>query len=33
VGQPVARMMPDILYWALLGAFFTHELDAVRRHE
>ena len=25
--------MPDILYWALLGAFFTHELDAVKRHE
>lgn len=26
-------MAPDILYYALLGAFFTHELDAVKRHE
>jgi hypothetical protein len=26
-------MAPDILYWTLLGAFFTHELDAVKRHE
>ncbi|MCZ8146915.1 MAG: hypothetical protein O9325_03550 [Roseomonas sp.] len=26
-------MVSDILYWALLGAFFTHELDAVKRHE
>ena len=26
-------MVPDILYWTLLGAFFTHELDAVKRHE
>jgi hypothetical protein len=26
-------MAPDVLYWMLLGAFFTHELDAVKRHE
>lgn len=26
-------MTADMLYAALLGAFFTHELDAVKRHE
>ncbi|WP_324133229.1 DUF6713 family protein [Bosea sp. (in: a-proteobacteria)] len=25
--------MLDLLYFAMLGAFFTHELDAVKRHE
>lgn len=26
-------MNPDFLYWSAVAAFFTHELDAVRRHE
>lgn len=26
-------MNPDLLYWATVAAFLTHELDAVRRHE
>ena len=25
--------MQDILYYSMVGAFFTHELDAVKRHE
>ena len=25
--------MTDLLYYAMVGAFFTHELDAVKRHE
>lgn len=25
--------MIDALYFAMVGAFFTHELDAVKRHE
>ncbi|WP_299350211.1 DUF6713 family protein [uncultured Shimia sp.] len=25
--------MSDVLYYALVGAFLAHELDAVRRHE
>jgi len=25
--------MPDIIYYAMVGAFFSHELDAVKRHE
>ncbi|MCA3452164.1 MAG: hypothetical protein LW715_09015 [Rhodobacter sp.] len=25
--------MIDLLYYAMAGAFFTHELDAVKRHE
>ena len=25
--------MIDFLYYAMVGAFFTHELDAVKRHE
>lgn len=25
--------MLDILYYSMVGAFFTHDLDAVRRHE
>ena len=25
--------MTDILYWTMLAAFLTHELDAVKRHE
>ncbi|WP_395172729.1 DUF6713 family protein [Roseibium alexandrii] len=25
--------MIDLIYYALVGAFFTHELDAVKRHE
>ncbi|MHA3916418.1 DUF6713 family protein [Halovulum sp. GXIMD14793] len=25
--------MLDILYYSMVGAFFTHELDAVKRHE
>lgn len=25
--------MLDLIYYALVGAFFTHELDAVKRHE
>ncbi|MEO1658239.1 MAG: DUF6713 family protein [Pseudomonadota bacterium] len=25
--------MVDLLYFSLVGAFFTHELDAVKRHE
>ncbi|WP_296417529.1 DUF6713 family protein [Pseudooctadecabacter sp.] len=25
--------MLDLLYYATIGAFFTHELDAVKRHE
>jgi hypothetical protein len=25
--------MSDLLYYAMVGAFFTHELDAVKRHE
>ena len=25
--------MIDLLYYAMVGAFFTHELDAVKRHE
>lgn len=25
--------MLDLLYFAMVGAFFTHELDAVKRHE
>ena len=23
----------DVLYWAMIAALFTHELDAVKRHE
>lgn len=23
----------DLIYYAMVGAFFTHELDAVKRHE
>jgi len=23
----------DFIYYAMVGAFFTHELDAVKRHE
>ena len=26
-------MMPDVLYYLMVGAFFAHELDAVNRHE
>ncbi|WP_434053828.1 MAG: DUF6713 family protein [Roseibium sp.] len=25
--------MLDFLYYSMIGAFFTHELDAVKRHE
>jgi hypothetical protein len=25
--------MLDVIYWAMLAAFFTHELDATKRHE
>lgn len=25
--------MLDLLYYSMIGAFFTHELDAVKRHE
>ena len=25
--------MLDLLYYAMVGTFFTHELDAVKRHE
>jgi hypothetical protein len=25
--------MTDALYWAMVAALFTHELDAVKRHE
>lgn len=25
--------MYDVLYYAMIGAFFSHELDAVKRHE
>ena len=25
--------MFDLLYYAMVGAFFTHEMDAVKRHE
>ena len=25
--------MHDVLYYAMIGAFFSHELDAVKRHE
>ena len=25
--------MQDLLYYLMVGAFFTHELDAVKRHE
>lgn len=25
--------MTDLFYWAMVAAFFTHELDAVKRHE
>jgi hypothetical protein len=25
--------MIDLIYFAMVGAFFTHELDAVKRHE
>ncbi|XWN33915.1 MAG: DUF6713 family protein [Devosia sp.] len=25
--------MIDLLYYAMVGAFFTHELDAMKRHE
>lgn len=25
--------MADIFYWAMISAFVTHELDAVKRHE
>ena len=25
--------MLDLLYYTMVGAFFTHELDAVKRHE
>ena len=25
--------MHDLIYYTLVGAFFTHELDAVKRHE
>lgn len=28
-----AFAVQDLLYYSLLGAFFTHELDAVKRHE
>jgi hypothetical protein len=26
-------MEPDVLYWGMVAAFLTHELDAVKRHE
>jgi len=26
-------MMLDAIYWVMVAAFFTHELDAVKRHE
>lgn len=26
-------MEPGLLYWLMVAAFLTHELDAVRRHE
>jgi len=25
--------MTELLYWSMIAAFFTHELDAVKRHE
>ena len=25
--------MAEFIYWAMVACFFTHELDAVRRHE
>jgi hypothetical protein len=25
--------MADVLFWAMISAFITHELDAVKRHE
>lgn len=25
--------MADLFYWAMISAFFTHELDAIKRHE
>ena len=30
---PDGLVVLDILYFAMVGAFFTHELDAVQRHE
>lgn len=27
------KLVHDLLYYAMVGAFFTHELDAVKRHE
>jgi hypothetical protein len=29
----MSEHMLDLLYFAMVGAFFTHELDAVKRHE
>jgi hypothetical protein len=26
-------MIADLIYWLMVAAFFTHELDAVKRHE
>src|SRR5262245_61077856 len=28
-----SAMTLDAVYWAMVAAFFTHELDAVKRHE
>ena len=25
--------MADVFYWAMISALFTHELDAIKRHE
>jgi len=27
------QCVQDLIYYAMVGAFFTHELDAVKRHE
>lgn len=29
----ISQTLLDLLYYAMVGAFFTHELDAVKRHE
>jgi hypothetical protein len=28
-----STMTLDAVYWAMVAAFLTHELDAVKRHE
>lgn len=31
--EKLGEQVQEILYYSMVGAFFTHELDAVKRHE